>query len=207
MGTGQPGSRKFELKEQESSIAEKKPENLYVMTRILFISEEMRDNEGEKGKGKGKGTKKSGSERKKMKMRIGIRVMVAAMTIIMLVVMALAMALVGNATANPANDVDTCWTNNIRVGGTCNATSPDNDNYTFTLSVKGTEAAEGPEVTVYDNAATTNNGSAGYDFASCTRNVAIPKFATVALPAVSVLFLFLLLFLHFNHRGRDFKGV
>jgi len=165
----------------------------------------MRDNEGEKGKGKGKGTKKSGSERKKMKMRIGIRVMVAAMTIIMLVVMmALAMALVGNAAANPANDVDTCWTNNTRVGGTYNATSPDNDNYTFTLSVKGTEAAEGPEVTVYDNAATTNNGSAGYDFASCTRNnVAIPKFATVALPAVSVL----CLFLYFNRRGRNFKGV
>ena len=158
----------------------------------------MRDNEGEKGKGKG--TKKLGSERKKMKMRIGIRVMVAAMTIIMLVVM---MALVGNAAANPDNDVDTRWTNNTRVGGTCNATSPDNDNYTFTLSVKGTEAAEGPEVTVYDNAATTNNGSAGYDFASCTRNVAIPKFATVALPAVSVL----CLFLYFNRRGRNFKGV
>ena len=138
-----------------------------------------------------------------MKMRIGIRVMVAAMTIIMLVVM---MALVGNATANPANDVDTCWRNNTRVGGTYNATSPDNDNYTFTftLSVKGTEAAEGPEVTVYDNAATTNNGSAGNDFASCTRNnVAIPKFATVALPAVSVL----CLFLYFNRRGRNFKGV
>ena len=137
----------------------------------------MRDDEGEKGKGKG--TKKSGSERKKMKMRIGIRVMVAAMTIIMLVVM---MALVGNAT------------------------SPDNDNYTFifTLSVKGTEAAEGQEVTVYDNAATTNNGSAGYDFPSCTRNnVAIPKFATVALPAVSVL----CLFLYFNRRERNFKGV
>jgi len=147
------------------------------MTRILFISEEMRDNEGEKGKGKG--TKKLGSERKKMKMRIGIRVMVAAMTIIMLVVMALAMALVGNAT------------------------SPDNDNYTFTLSVKGTEEAERQEVTVYDNAATTNNGSAGNDFASCTRNVAIPKFATVALPAVSVL----CLFLYFNRRGRNFKGV
>jgi len=162
----------------------------------------MRDNEGEKGKGKG--TKKLGSERKKMKMRIGIRIMVAAMTIIMLVVMmALAMALVGNAAANPANDVDTCWTNNTRVGGTCNATSPDNDNYTFTLSVKGTEAAEGLEVTVYDNAATTNNGSVGYDFASCTRNVAIPKFATVALPAVSVL----CLFLYFNRRGRNFKGV
>ena len=139
----------------------------------------MRDNEGEKGKGKG--TKKSGSERKKMKMRIGIRIMVAAMTIIMLVVM-MALALVGNAT------------------------SPDNDNYTFTftLSVKGTEAAEGPEVTVYDNAATTNNGSAGYDFASCMRNnVAIPKFATVALPAVSVL----CLFLYFNRRERNFKGV
>jgi len=137
----------------------------------------MRDDEGEKGKGKG--TKKSGSERKKMKMRIGIRIMVAAMTIIMLVVM---MALVGNAT------------------------SPDNDNYTFifTLSVKGTEAAEGQEVTVYDNAATTNNGSAGYDFASCMRNnVAIPKFATVALPAVSVL----CLFLYFNRRERNFKGV
>jgi len=114
-------------------------------------------------------------------MRIGIRVMVAAMTIIMLVMMmALAMALVGNAT------------------------SPDNDNYTFTLSVKGTEAAEGPEVPVYDNAATTNNGSAGYDFTSCTRNnVAIPKFATVALPAVSVL----CLFLYFNRRERNFKGV
>ena len=148
----------------------------------FFIREGMRDDEGEKGKGKGKGTKKSGSERKKMKMRIGIRVMVAAMTIIMLVVMmALAMALVGNAT------------------------SPDNDNYTstFTLSVKGTEAAEGQDVTVYDNAATTNNGSAGYDFASCTRNVAIPKFATVALPAVSVL----CLFLYFNRRERNFKGV
>ena len=104
--------------------------------------------------------------------------MVAAMTIIMLVVM---MALVGNAT------------------------SPDNDNYTFifTLSVKGTEAAEGPEVTVYDNAATTNNGSAGYDFVSCTRNVAISKFATVALPAVSVL----CLFLYFNRRERNFKGM
>ena len=143
----------------------------------------MRDNEGEKGKGKG--TKKSGSERKKMKMRIGIRIMVAVMTIIMLVLvvmMALAMALVGNAT------------------------SPDNDNYTFTftLSVKGTEAAEGQDVTVYDNAATTNNGSAGYDFASCMRNnVAIPKFATVALPAVSVL----CLFLYFNRRERNFKGV
>ena len=141
----------------------------------------MRDNEGEKGKGKG--TKKLGSERKKMKMRIGIRVMVAAMTIIMLVVMmALAMALVGNVT------------------------SPDNDNYTFTftLSVKGTEAAEGQDVTVYDNAATTNNGSTGYDFASCMRNnVAIPKFATVALPAVSVL----CLFLYFNRRERNFKGV
>ena len=86
-----------------------------------------------------------------------------------------------------------------------NATSPDNDNYTFTftLSVKGTKAAEGPEVRVYDNAATTNNGSAGYDFASCTRNVAIPKFATVALPAVSVL----CLFLYFNRRGRNFKVV
>ncbi|RJS71343.1 hypothetical protein CW714_05975 [Methanophagales archaeon] len=128
---------------------------------------------------KGKGTKKSGSERKKMKMRIGIRIMIAAMTIIMLVVM---MALVGNAT------------------------SPDNDNYTFTftLSVKGTKAAEGLEVRVYDNAATTNNGSAGYDFASCMRNnVAIPKFATVALPAVSVL----CLFLYFNRRERNFKGV
>ena len=135
----------------------------------------MRDDEGEKGKGKR--TKKLGSERKKMKMRIGIRIMVAAMTIIMLVVM---MALVGNAT------------------------SPDNDNYTFTLSVKGTEAAEGQDVTVYDNAATTNNGSAGYDFASCMRNnVAIPKFATVALPAVSVL----CLFLYFNRRERNFKGV
>ena len=120
-----------------------------------------------------------------MKMRIGIRIMVAVMTIIMLVLvvmMALAMALVGNAT------------------------SPDNDNYTFTftLSVKGTKAAEGPEVRVYDNAATTNNGSAGYDFASCMRNnVAIPKFATVALPAVSVL----CLFLYFNRRERNFKGV
>jgi len=131
--------------------------------------------------GKGKETKKSGSERKKMKMRIGIRVMVAAMTIIMLVVM-MALAPVGNAT------------------------SPDNDNYTFTftLSVKGTEAAEGQDVTVYDNAATTNNGSAGYDFASCMRNnVAIPKFATVALPAVSVL----CLFLYFNRRERNFKGM
>jgi len=120
----------------------------------------------------------------------------------------MALAMVGNAAANPANDVDTCWTSNTRVGGTYNATSPDNDNYTFTLSVKGTEEAEQQQVViVYDNAATTYNGSAEYDSASCTRNVAIPKFATAALPAVSVLCLFLLLFLHFNRRGRDFKGV
>ena len=58
-------------------------------------------------------------------------------------------------------------------------------------------------VVMMANAATTNNGSAGYDFASCTRNVAIPKFATVALPAVSVL----CLFLYFNRRERNFKGV
>ena len=118
----------------------------------------------------------------------------------------MALAMVGNAAANPANDVDTCWTSNTRVGGTYNATSPDNDNYTFTLSVKGTEEAEQQQVViVYDNAATTYNGSAEYDSASCTRNVAIPKFATAALPAVSVLCLFLLLFLHFNRRGRDLK--
>ena len=91
------------------------------------------------------------------------------------------------------NGVDTGWTNNARVGGTYTAISP--NNYTFTLSVKGTEEGQ---VTVYDNAGSSFNSSAGYDFASCTRNVEVPEFATIAIPVAAILGLLFF----YNHRKR-----
>ncbi|MFZ2070840.1 MAG: hypothetical protein WAV32_04445 [Halobacteriota archaeon] len=84
------------------------------------------------------------------------------------------------------NGVNTSWTNNALVGGNYTATSP--SNYTFTLEVKGTEEGQ---VTVYDNAGNQFNASAGYDFASCTRSINVPEFTTIALPALSILGLFL----------------
>jgi len=91
------------------------------------------------------------------------------------------------------NGVDTGWTNNARVGGTYTATSP--NDYTFTLSVKGTE---GGQVTVYDNAGNSFSFSAGWDFAACTRRVEIPEFATIAIPVATILGLVLF----YNHRKR-----
>ena len=91
------------------------------------------------------------------------------------------------------NGVDTGWTNNARVGGTYTATSP--NDYTFTLSVKGTEEGQ---VTVYDNAGSSFNSSAGYDFASCTRHVEVPEFATIAIPAAAILGLLFF----YSHRKR-----
>jgi len=91
------------------------------------------------------------------------------------------------------NGVDTGWTNNTRVGGTYNATSP--NNYTFTLSVKGTEEGQ---VTVYDNAGDSFNPSGGYDFAACTRRVEVPEFATIAIPAAAILGLLFF----YSHRKR-----
>ena len=91
------------------------------------------------------------------------------------------------------NGVDTGWTNNTRAGGIYTAESP--NNYTFTLSVKGT--GEG-QVTVYDNAGSSFNSSAGYDFASCTRNVEVPEFATIAIPVAAILGLLFF----YSHRKR-----
>ena len=91
------------------------------------------------------------------------------------------------------NGVDTGWTNNTRVGGTYIAIKP--NNYTFTLSVKGTKEGQ---VTVYDNAGSSYNSSAGQDYASCTRPVEVPEFATIAIPAAAILGLLFF----YSHRKR-----
>ena len=92
------------------------------------------------------------------------------------------------------NGVDTGWTNNVRVGGTYTATSP--NDYSFTVEVKGTQEGQ---VSVADNEGDQyyEMGS-NHDEAACTRDVLIPEFATIAIPAVAILGLFLF----FNHRKR-----
>ena len=87
--------------------------------------------------------------------------------------------------------VDTTWTNNVMKGDNYTAVSP--NDYDFTLEVKGTQSGQ---VTVYDNAGNSFSYQAGNDFASCTRSVEVPEFATIALPAAAILGLVLF----FNRR-------
>ena len=88
--------------------------------------------------------------------------------------------------SNVTLGVDTGWTNNVRVGD--NYTAVASNNYTFKLEVYGSQEGQ---VTVYDNAGDQYDADAGVDFASCTRSVDIPEFATIAIPAIAVLGLFL----------------
>ena len=71
------------------------------------------------------------------------------------------------------------------------AYSTSHEQYTFTLSIKGNINAEGEEVTVADNIGNTYTTAAGSDSSSATRKVFIPEFATIAIPAIAVLGLFL----------------
>lgn len=88
---------------------------------------------------------------------------------------------------------DTGWTNNSRAGVgynvTVNATNGGHETYTFTVYVNGTQDGE---ITVSDNEGYGYHASgSGYDTAECTRQVMVPEFTTIALPALSILGLFL----------------
>ena len=97
------------------------------------------------------------------------------------------------------NNFDTGWTTGAedagRVGANWTANSSVATTYTFTLSVKGTQ--EGA-VTVADNFGTVFNSTAAADSASCTRQVLVPEFATIAIPVAAILGLLFF----YNHRKR-----
>jgi len=116
-------------------------------------------------------------------------------------------------TGGPGVGVDTGWVTTTRsadtVGDyTINAISGNGQNaqleeievYTFTLHVRGTAAAEGAFVTVNDNSGGVYYAD-GHDSASCSRKVTIPEFATIAIPVIGILGLFLF----FNHRKHKEK--
>ena len=92
---------------------------------------------------------------------------------------------------------DTGWTTGAeaagRVGATWTATNSGDEPFMFTVYVKGTQTGL---VTVHDNNGTAYSDLSAEDKAEATREVLIPEFATIAIPAVAVLGLFLF----FNRR-------
>jgi hypothetical protein len=90
------------------------------------------------------------------------------------------------------NGVNTDWTTGAeaagRVGDNWTANSSVALAYTFTLHVNGTQEGS---VTVADNFGTVFNDTSAADSASCTRQVLVPEFVTIAIPAIAVLGLFL----------------
>ena len=97
-----------------------------------------------------------------------------------------------NGTDPDSTYIDTGWGNLTRNGTTynvtANATNGPSETYTFTVWVFG--SSEG-YVTVADNLGTNYDPAASADSASCTRKVMVPEFATIAIPAIAVLGLFL----------------
>ncbi|KAF5413932.1 MAG: hypothetical protein C5S48_10210 [Candidatus Methanogaster sp.] len=87
-----------------------------------------------------------------------------------------------NGTVN-GTDVDTGWGNTARAGTsyTIDSTYPDSQ---LTVWVYGGTSGD---VRVEDNAGTTYNTAAGYDYAVCTTQVDIPEFATIAIPMIALL--------------------
>ena len=87
---------------------------------------------------------------------------------------------------------DTGWTTGDeaagRVGANWTATKSDDEPFWFTVEVNGTETGL---VTVHDNNGTAYSVLSADDKAEATREVLVPEFATIAIPAIAVLGLFL----------------
>jgi hypothetical protein len=95
--------------------------------------------------------------------------------------------------------VDTGYTTTTRQGGTWSFTGSSMEPVIFTLTLKADPGFEIGHVSVSDNQGTSySSDAAGSDQDTVTRLVLVPEFATIAIPAVGILGLFLF----FNHRKR-----